>query len=160
MALDRKALRLALFERLQQRMEVSGIHGVKWSRRDLSPADIREFPAVLVLPVSDKPTIEPGLPVIWDLEMEVRVFVSTTRESEVPDDQLDDIEQAIEAALEHQATEGFPEGGDERFTTLGDLALWCQPAGAAERISGETSGRGFLSFPVMIRAYDRANVRA
>lgn len=151
MAVDRKALRTALWERLQQYVD-----GVEyWKRRNLAPGEIEVFPAILMYGTGETPTNDPsGLPPIWDIDLSIVALVRVTQEDEAPDDKLDEIVQSIEAALALQdGEEQAVEGEDDPNTTLGGLAISCWISGPIERGRGEASGSGFVEVPVTIRAF-------
>lgn len=160
MAVDREALFVALFTRLQTNV---GSLVASYSRRmaawDDKPPAVQ--PALLLLKGEERMERTPGAPLIWHLMATILVYAKDDGTgSAVIDTVLNNILTAIESAMEMQPDEltaggamylarpNFPPAA----TTLGGLCLGCELTGTTKTYLGTQGHDGMLELDVEIVA--------
>jgi len=151
-ALDREAIVAALFDRLQARCPDIRAWSRRWVPPDTAVRRVQPF-GVLVCD-SQTPTNAVGLPVLWEIGLQLVVYVTTTQEDETPDAKLNLIIQQVEDALV-LGTEEDPdlEAGDERFWAFAGALVRCWISGVVEMVPGELTGQGVAVIPLSVLAY-------
>lgn len=98
-------------------------------------------PALFQAQKREIPTIQTGLPTVWDLELDLYVYVRTDG-STPPSTLLNPILDAVEAALGHTP---------DNVQTLGGLVAYARLAGAIETDEGTLGNQAVAIIPVSIR---------
>lgn len=162
MALDREALFVALFARLQTSVgSIVKSYSRRWASWDDAPPTMQ--PALLLLKGPEK-VERPvrGGPLLWRLTAHILVYAKDDGTGEaVPDTLLNQILTAIEAALEVQPDEATAVGAQylarrdvpPAGTTLGGLCETCQMTGTVETYAGTQGHDGMIDLEVEILAF-------
>lgn len=161
MALNREAIFVALFTRLQAATTGTIRY---WTRRlegwdTVAPP---EEPALCLIKAGERPDYPShGTGAIWLLSANILVYVRDDGSNEGQiDPRFNAIMTAIETALEMQPGEvsaigrpAFPPmAGAPAPTTLGGLCAYCRISGDVEVYQGVISNSGFLRIPIEILA--------
>lgn len=155
MAIDRKALRLALRDALQARMTAAG-DPKEFLTRDIDPATValERLPLLVVeaadaVPAPDvatEPALDPITPPVHRLLFDVTIYAWAAATATDPDAVLDDLATSLEAALERR--DGERPGW---WTTLGNRCVRACPRGRAQRDQLD-SGVRWVTVPVELEA--------
>lgn len=151
-ALDREALVAALFERLQTKCPDVRF----WTRRWVDPAQAFDLPqpAAVLVAVGQTPNTEPGMPTVWDLSLDLVVYVTTAVDDVAPDTQLNRIIQHVEDGLLIGSTEdGQVENAEEVYWNFAGAMVHARIGGEVDMMPGESTGQGVAIVPITVRAY-------
>ena len=136
--MNREAIYSALFTKL------SAVAGVTTKSRKLKHwADVPaiEQPALYQAQVKEKVTRQTNQPAIWQLSIDVYLYVNTSDTATAPSQVLNPILDAIVASLE-------PAVGEVQ--TLGGLVQYCRIAGAIETDEGVLGQQAIALIPIDI----------
>lgn len=144
---DRKALRQALYQRLQDTMQ-----SVRWwAPRYVDFAAVPVKPALTLAVESQIPQVTPGRPPVWVIKLIVSLHIQPSADpSDTPDDTIDDLLAELEVALRRQADEDSTSGRAE--TTLGGLCSRCYIAGEITYWDAGHHGATVVDVPIEIQA--------
>lgn len=144
---DRKAIRQALFSRLQDQVEEVRF----WSTRYMDFDRIPVKPAMTLVVDSQLPTVTPGHPIVWTIRLILTIHIQPSADpNDSPDDQADDLLASVEAALRRQPEEDGSLGRVE--TTLGGLCQRCGISGEISYWEAGTNGAQVVDVPIEIVA--------
>lgn len=144
---DRKAIRQALFERLQNQVEDVRFWGTRYMDFDRIPVK----PAMTLVVDSQAPTITPGFPIVWTIRLILAIHIQPSADpNDSPDDQADDLLAQVEAALRRQPEEDGSSGRAE--TTLGGLCQRCSISGEISYWDAGSNGAQVVDVPIEIVA--------
>jgi hypothetical protein len=139
----RESISAALFKLLQAIQTTPAV--TTFSRRYVDSTSLggANLPAVVLL-VKSEDAIRKGMgiPIEWKVTAGVFVFVSTTDTDTEPDMVMNNILDAIEAAVAPDKGSGYQ--------TLGGLVVNCRINGTIERDPGFMSGVGAAAIPIEI----------
>ena len=146
MAFRRETYYAALFERLQAR--VPGI--TTWSRRHLQFSRIPAAaqPACLVLAASQDSVMETRLPTVWTLGADIVIWVRATGQEDSLDTVLNDLVDAVDAALLRDADEPLAGQLDPFRTSLGGLVKKISFAGPVDLNQREGAEEASVVIPI------------
>lgn len=150
MAIDREAIYVALFQRLQT---IPGF--VTMSRRWRHMDDVLqvEQPALFLLQGNETPQEVRGMPPQWRLEPTIVIYARHDSDPNiVPGTALNGLIQSVEAALEKQFSDGPYGGPNEWSTTLGGLCSYVKIAGQIVTDEGILGEQAFCLIPLEILA--------
>ena len=153
-AFSRKAIRKALFSRLQ-----ASVQGIRhWTMQPEGFDDVKSKPALVLVTEQHSAQTEAGLPTIWTFEYTARLWTRGTglASEESPDDELDDWLDQIHGALKHQSTEGYSDmGPSDAQTTLGGLVQRAWISGPVQ-FGTVKGGESFIDVPIEVVAVEGA----
>ena len=157
MALDREAIFVALFARIQA-LTAWGFSSRTFQTWDDTPPSAS--PACFLAKDTEDPTTIVGLPQSWRIRARVVVYAlnESAASGIAPSTQLNQLLTALEGALERKPIEGpaigapFPQNPGGAGTTLGGLCYSCQIVGTVETFEGLVGGNAVMVVPIEILA--------
>jgi hypothetical protein len=155
MALDREAIAVALFTRLQ-----AALPQLKFSaRRPIAWDQCPDQPALLLVKGPETGAAAQGMPTKWTLTYDAVIYTRRDEDPSVAHDTAQNqIILAVEQALERTAAEAAALGphyvndGQDPYTTLGGLCSFCRIAGTVETDGGGLGAQCVTIIPIEIQA--------
>jgi hypothetical protein len=153
--LDPEPFRVALLERLQQKMP-----SVKrwWEEDPGVDAIVREFTSSPVQGILTQSTIEgnggTGLATVWEIIYSLGIVASKVRENKTPDTALNAAFVELQGALLRLDSEASElQDGDEVYTTLDGIAVRCRIVGKVEFEPGVVTGVSGFTASISVLSY-------
>lgn len=155
MALDREAIAVALFTRLQ-----GAVSGLAFSaRRPIAWDQCPNQPALLLVKAHESADAVRGMPTKWTLNYDAVIYTKRDEDPSVAHDTAQNqIILAVEQALERTPAEDAALGahyindGQDPYTTLGGLCSLCRIAGTVETDGGGLGNQCVTIIPIEIQA--------
>jgi len=139
--MNREAIYQALYDKL------AAVPGIKTKGRKLkhwSDVPASQQPALFQAQKNELAHRQQGVGTVWTLTVDVYIYTSSTG-SDFPSTQLNNIADAIEAALQ-------PDNPVRNTNTLGGLVQHCRIEGAIETDEGTLGDQAVAIIPIVITA--------